>query len=94
MTQAFSPEKFITNLPDGEIEMERAENILTVRERKLFTDPGGNKALYNSRTATFYLDCEYCMKEFHHGSFFFPSHEASKGCESGGYAHCSCDGCF
>lgn len=39
-------------------------------------------------------ECSECRARFWEGRTFFPSHEASPGCESGGHDHCSCDVCF
>lgn len=36
-------------------------------------------------------DCDYCLSL---KTYFAPSHEAMKGCRSGGRNHCTCDGCF
>jgi hypothetical protein len=44
--------------------------------------------------------CLTCLREFYPvlretGKLpFAPSHKASKRCESGKYAHCTCDTCF
>lgn len=47
-----------------------------------------------SFTGKFIVDCEACMNELARGSLFFPSHNASPRCESGGRNHCTCDVCF
>ena len=36
-------------------------------------------------------ECSYCDGE---KGDFHPPHDASRGCESGGHNHCSCDNCF
>jgi hypothetical protein len=39
-------------------------------------------------------ECDYCDAEREAGGTFFPAHEAGSHCRSGGYNHCTCDGCF
>ena len=39
-------------------------------------------------------ECSYCDKRRKEGATFFPSHDASRNCQSGGRNHCSCDTCF
>lgn len=38
--------------------------------------------------------CAFCERMKDQGETFFPSHEASSGCRSGGHPHCTCDTCF
>ena len=39
--------------------------------------------------------CDVCDKECHLCAIkWLPRHAASFGCRSGGYNHCTCDGCF
>ena len=38
--------------------------------------------------------CDYCDRERENESRFFPSHNASRRCRSGGHNHCTCDACF
>jgi hypothetical protein len=47
-------------------------------------------------------DCRSCLQDFYPelvkgkklGDIFAPRHQASKRCESGKRAHCTCDTCF
>ena len=39
-------------------------------------------------------ECVSCDRERAAGNTFFPAHNASSRCRSGGYNHCTCDGCF
>lgn len=45
-------------------------------------------------------NCDYCKSIFYpqleagHKSVFAPRHKASRHCESGKHAHCTCDTCF
>lgn len=39
-------------------------------------------------------ECAYCDRERAAGNTFFPSHDASEGCQSGKHPHCTCDTCF
>lgn len=38
--------------------------------------------------------CAYCDREIARGNTFYPPHNASSSCRSGGRNHCSCDTCF
>jgi hypothetical protein len=38
--------------------------------------------------------CPYCDAERRDNSNFHPPHDPSDHCESGRYAHCTCDRCF
>lgn len=51
----------------------------------------------NNETKTYrrYHDgCPFCEREKAAGNTFFPPHNASKRCRSGGHNHCTCDTCF
>ena len=39
-------------------------------------------------------ECKYCDDMRARGATFFPSHDASRNCQSGGRNHCTCDTCF
>lgn len=39
-------------------------------------------------------ECTFCDRERLAENDFYPSHDASTNCESGGKSHCSCDVCF
>lgn len=39
-------------------------------------------------------ECSYCDNQRTMDSTFFPSHNASSRCRSGGRSHCTCDTCF
>lgn len=39
-------------------------------------------------------ECPSCERERAAGTDFHPPHDASPRCQSGGWAHCSCDICF
>lgn len=57
------------------------------------TRDGVTLGLWATGAVQWRSDCDYCVK---HGAIgaFFPSHDASPGCRSGGRDHCTCDGCF
>ena len=39
-------------------------------------------------------ECVSCDREREDNNKFFPPHDASPNCESGGRCHCTCDTCF
>ena len=39
-------------------------------------------------------ECKFCDQMREEGREFQPDHDASRRCESGKRAHCSCDACF
>jgi hypothetical protein len=39
-------------------------------------------------------NCPYCVSCLSKGDKYFPRHNASMNCESGGHDHCSCDICY
>lgn len=39
----------------------------------------------------FRSDCDYCVRLEGKGG---PTHDALRGCTSGGSSHCTCDGCY
>ncbi|CAB4167742.1 hypothetical protein UFOVP1292_50 [uncultured Caudovirales phage] len=39
-------------------------------------------------------ECASCDRHRANGDTFFPPHDASRHCRSGGNNHCSCDSCF
>jgi hypothetical protein len=59
-------------------------------EGHLYTDP--ECPIRKTMKVTHDPTCTYCQ-QFKPGDMF-PSHEASKRCQSGGRNHCTCDTCF
>jgi len=49
---------------------------------------------YDNRSAKYYVGCVYCNRMKSLGSTFFPRHEASDRCLSGGHPHCTCGTCW
>ena len=58
-------------------------------------DPDTVALMDGDRVLAKYLDgCGFCRIEREQGNTFFPPHNASPRCESGGRNHCTCAMCF
>ncbi len=71
---------------------QRARETLMRLEK---VEDGTTALMDGDRVKAVYVDgCTFCDRMKAEGCAFFPMHDASHCCESGGHNHCTCDVCF
>jgi hypothetical protein len=70
------------------------EEFHVVGARKRLTLKSTQRVPSEPRRKKYRGNCPTCEKQRLAGNVFFPPHDASGRCESGGRVHCSCDVCF
>jgi uncharacterized OB-fold protein len=81
--------KMKETLPEMEVEPSEVYMTMTIEEvKKAMGRP------MSDELAEEMGKCSYCVRCLRTGDKYFPRHNASMNCESGGDNHCSCDICY
>lgn len=80
-----------TSIPVGNREALRAAQP---GDRFRDADDPGSSFTVGPASVRYYDGCATCANNQERGSSFFPPHQPSPRCQSGGRPHCTCDACF